>query len=839
MSKKPTYEELEQRIKTLEKSESESKQAEELILNSNATHSAMIENIGDVIAIMEGDGIIKYQSPNIEKWFGWKPEDLIGTSGWDNVHPEDIERIQEEFSKVLEKETFSKVEFRFKCKDGIYKWVELTAINRINDTAINGVLFNYHDITERKQAEKITKKAHGLLEMAEELAHVGSWEWDIEKNKFTMSDEWLQIHGVTNRNLTMDELIPIAHPDDAKTVEKNFKDALDGVRPYDLTHRIIRQDNGEERVVHAKGIVSFDIKGKPYKVLGTAQDITEKKRAEYEIQNSKNFLETIFESIPSPFYVIDVKDYSIAMANSFAKELFNNDLSKCYSLTHGYDKPCSEYGEHCPIKEVVKTGKAVVVEHHHKNKDGGNDYVQVNAYPIFDENGKVSKVIEYSIDVTERKLAEGALEESEAQLRVITDNLPILISQIDKNLKYTFANQYYYDLTLYKDEIIGKNVVDIIGEETFSRAYPQMQKALSGELISFENRHVNKNNKLIIIDTNYIPYVVNGQVESFFVLAMDITHRKLAEEALKESEERLNLIIDTSPVGICTVDILGNFVTTNPAYELMVGYSKEELVGLSFFDVTHPNDRPKNKKLFQDMFSLEATGFSMEKRYIRKDGEEISVSVHAIGIRDSEGNIGYGTAFVEDITEQKFTQLKAEEAQLYADSIIATVREPMLILDKDLQVITANRSFYMKFNVEQRNTEGRLVYELGNHQWNIPLLRKLLEEILTLKNTFEDYEVSHNFEEIGEKTMLLNARKIYRQTTGTEMILLAIEDITERRKAEDKISKQLDELRRWHTAMLDREGKVLELKKEVNVLLAQAGTPRRYTSVVSDGAQKP
>ncbi len=130
------------------------KQAEFTLLNTNARHSAMIENIGDVIAIMGADSITKYQSPNIEKWFGWKPEELIGTKGWDKIHPEDIERIQIEYSKLLKTKTNSIVEFRFKCKNGNYKWVELYASNHINNTTIDGILLNYHDITERKRFEK-------------------------------------------------------------------------------------------------------------------------------------------------------------------------------------------------------------------------------------------------------------------------------------------------------------------------------------------------------------------------------------------------------------------------------------------------------------------------------------------------------------------------------------------------------------------------------------------------------------------------------------------------------------------------------------------------------------
>ncbi len=141
------------------------KQAEEELLKakekvevSEKRHSAMIENIGDVIAILGADGSNKYQSPNVTRWFGWKPEELKG-NGWDKMHPEDVERIQKIFTKVLETDNPMKVEYRFKCKDGVYKWIEVTASNRLNDPAIDGILLNYHDITERKQTEEEIRKA--------------------------------------------------------------------------------------------------------------------------------------------------------------------------------------------------------------------------------------------------------------------------------------------------------------------------------------------------------------------------------------------------------------------------------------------------------------------------------------------------------------------------------------------------------------------------------------------------------------------------------------------------------------------------------------------------------
>jgi diguanylate cyclase (GGDEF)-like protein/PAS domain S-box-containing protein len=115
---------------------------------------------------------------------------------------------------------------------------------------------------------------------------------------------------------------------------------------------------------------------------------------------------------------------------------------------------------------------------------------------------------------------------------------------------------------------------------------------------------------------------------------------------------------------------------------------------------------------------------------------------------------------------------------------VATVREPLVVLDADLRVVSTNHSFYEVFAVKPEETEGQLIYDLGNKQWDIPKLRKLLKEILPKSGTFADYEVEHEFPAIGKKIMLLNARKIYSKINQTEMILLAIEDITERKKME-------------------------------------------------------
>jgi PAS domain S-box-containing protein len=135
-------------------------------------------------------------------------------------------------------------------------------------------------------------------------------------------------------------------------------------------------------------------------------------------------------------------------------------------------------------------------------------------------------------------------------------------------------------------------------------------------------------------------------------------------------------------------------------------------------------------------------------------------------------------------SEKKILLIK-DKVDRFAESIIDTVHEPLIVLDQDLRVVRVSRSFYDFFKVKPEETVGRLIYDLGNKQWDIPRLRELLESILPQMTTFDDFEVDHNFTTIGRRVMLLNARQIQRELGKERIILLAIQDITERKWSED------------------------------------------------------
>src|SRR5687768_4884583 len=141
---------------------------------------------------------------------------------------------------------------------------------------------------------------------------------------------------------------------------------------------------------------------------------------------------------------------------------------------------------------------------------------------------------------------------------------------------------------------------------------------------------------------------------------------------------------------------------------------------------------------------------------------------------------------MEDVTERRRAQDLLDQIETYAQDVVDTVREPLLILDSSLRVHSANRAFYQTFHVSAEETENQLIYELGNGQWDIPDLRTLLEDIVPMSSVFNDFELEHTFPVIGRRVMLLNARKLQAGQHG-ELLVLAMEDVTARKRAEEAL----------------------------------------------------
>ena len=181
--------------------------------------------------------------------------------------------------------------------------------------------------------------------------------------------------------------------------------------------------------------------------------------------------------------------------------------------------------------------------------------------------------------------------------------------------------------------------------------------------------------------------------------------------------------------------------------------------------------------VFND-FELEHTFPNIGRRVMLLNGRKLRAGSHSAII----------VLAMEDVTERRRSEADLREIETYAQDIVDTVREPLLILDTTLRVQSGNRAFYRTFQVSPDETENRLIYELGNGQWDIPALRTLLEDIVPTSSVFNDFELEHDFPALGRRVMLLNARKLQAGHHG-ELLVLAMEDVTDRRRAEEEVAK--------------------------------------------------
>jgi len=170
-----------------------------------------------------------------------------------------------------------------------------------------------------------------------------------------------------------------------------------------------------------------------------------------------------------------------------------------------------------------------------------------------------------------------------------------------------------------------------------------------------------------------------------------------------------------------------------------------------------------------------------------------------------------------------------QDALEYAQDIIDTVRNSLVVLDGDLKIVSASKSFYKTFKVDVQNTEKQLIYSLGNGQWNIPKLKELLETIIPYNASFDDFQVEHDFQNIGRRIMMLNARRIPRPPEKPRIILLAIEDITGSKMVE-VLHDKIRQLEIFTKAATGRELRILDLKKKVQELEAEVKKVREHLS---------
>jgi PAS domain S-box-containing protein len=310
-------------------------------------------------------------------------------------------------------------------------------------------------------------------------------------------------------------------------------------------------------------------------------------------------------------------------------------------------------------------------------------------------------------------------------------------------------------------------------------------------------------------------------------------------------EDYFKNIFNTVREAILILDENMRVLSANRSFFTIFKVDAANTIGSLLYDLGNGQwDIPHLRVLLEDILPKNDTVDDYEIEHNFESIGRKTMLLNARKIREKNNDLPIILLAIEDITERKEmeaglektrielekTKIAEDEASAFAESVINTVREPLISLDQDLRVVTVSRSFYEFFKVKPEETVGQLIYDLGNKQWDIPKLRELLETILPQKTTFDNYEVEHAFATIGRRTMLLNARQIKRGPGEERIILLAIEDITERKRLEVTERKLSDEKLKEEKTFIenalnamkdvffvfDLEGKFLRWNKTLN-----------------------
>jgi diguanylate cyclase (GGDEF)-like protein/PAS domain S-box-containing protein len=305
-------------------------------------------------------------------------------------------------------------------------------------------------------------------------------------------------------------------------------------------------------------------------------------RERQEITRQNAFLHTVLDALPFPFYVIDANDYRVKIINKAAGGENTAGLT-CHALTHKSAAPCAG-GEHpCPMIEVKKTGKPVVLEHLHYNQQGAQRVVEVHGYPIFDEAGTMVQMIESSMDITQRRLAEDALKRSEASLQDFLDNANDLIQILDLKGRFLYVNRAWQMALGYSEaETRSMTIHDILHPDSRENSLGLFSSVSRiSQVVGHELIFVAKSGKAIIVEGNIATQMEEGAPAAVRGTFRDITRRKQLEEQFLEQKSITEKMIKFSAVPIFVLDKNHVVANWNKACEIMTGIKAQKVVGTS------------------------------------------------------------------------------------------------------------------------------------------------------------------------------------------------------------------------------------------------------------------
>ncbi len=515
-----------------------------------------------------------------------------------------------------------------------------------------------------KRDEEKLRQNELVLSNWMKMAHGGSWRWDRGNDYIWLSEETCEIFGIEKSdNLIIPKaLMDMVHSEDrGAIVEAMAKVANGSAETYDLTFSILRQD-GEVRWIEAISpkIAAFTEDGRPKTLVGTIQDITERKRVEEELKESELKFRTLSEQ--SLVGIAIIQGDRIAYVNQAIcditgipiNEFSNGDIVSLSEIVHPDDR---DYvvGQ---LRKKFSGDVDVAPQYKYRIQKNGGDVKWVEQYSKAINFGGSIAVFATMIDITERMKVEEALRESGEMFRAITENTVLITSIVDGDGAYKYISPAINKIAGYNhDEIVGKKPEDFFHPDDLLESEKTILKAIEnpGESIPMSIMRGRKKDGSWIYLEGFVTNLLDVKgVNGIVFNARDITEKMQAENELEESRKNLKALFDSVDDFFLIVDLDGNIIQTNPAVESHLGFSREELTKMSILQIHSPDRRKEVKEIFADIVNGKRDSCNIP--VITKDGSTVPVETKITLGKWSGKDVTFG--ITRDITER----LQGEEA---------------------------------------------------------------------------------------------------------------------------------------------------------------------------------
>ncbi len=587
--------------------------------------------------------------------FGYEPGafDPTTTTYFEAIPEPDRQRIEALNQRSIEAGHMEPVEHPIVRPDGSERVVELSGVimqggEEGRPTRVVGTVL---DITERKKREEELRRQRDLLDQAQRLA--GAWEYDAESGRVDLSEESCQILGWDpNQTARFGEMDELFSPEGLGTLRPAIRAAIQEGTSYDLEVSLATE-TGPPRWVRVVGSAIEDEKGEVVKLAGALQDITERKTAEQALTRSLAEKQRILETTLDGYMLHDMKGTIVEVNPAYCQMVgYDHDAligMDIRDLDVGFTSEVLDQRiQNDPEVENYR------FETQHVHRDGHRVDLDVSAAMM--ENDRGERLVNAFIrDITARKKAEDALRASEERWRTLVESHPDPI-HITVDGRYAYINPSGARLfgADHPSDVIGRSVFDLVAEETKDRLQQRKAQLERGEATEpFEHTMVRLDGKERIVVARSIPITYKGQDAAQTVIR-DVTERRRAEEALRESEQRYRTLVERSHDAIYIYRD-PRLLFVNRRVEKLTGYAEDELLSMDVLELVHPEDRERVRQYARGRADGTAPN-RYEVRILRKDGSVryADFSVQAITYQGEPAGIGS----IRDVTEQR----RAEEA---------------------------------------------------------------------------------------------------------------------------------------------------------------------------------